>query len=172
MVPRTPWSLKVTPAASTRKFRTLSTWLGLLAAQSALLASCLIPIPWTYHRTPDLAGVITRGGVPVSSAKVGYSTNSKVPDCRAPVDEGISSADGTFYLHGTRSFFHVVFFIPAPLDYGQRWHLCVDASDGQRFDKELEVVWGGPIVSMPSETPGLVTTKCDLSSSAPCFAHP
>ena len=143
--------------------------LGLLSA--SFLAGCILPVPWFYHRSPDIYGVLTNHNVLVAQAKVRYSLDPTSVNCTPSTGEATTSERGAFYLEGTQSFFRVLFIIPAPLDSSQKYSICFDTPDGMRSEKPLQVVWGGPIASIPPGTPALVTTVCDTTDPY-CFAHP
>ncbi len=144
------------------------------------------PVPWVYHQWPDFSGVITRGSQPIAAAKVRYSTDEKAVDCsQAPgeisspsggkgfhyySEEVTSSADGEFFFPGDRSFFYVWYIIPGIAEYNEEWQICVETSDGQRFQKEVLVGWGGMWASIPGWTPDSVRIvgACDVSSGKAC----
>jgi hypothetical protein len=153
-----------------------------------VLTGCF-PVPWVYHRWPDFSGVITRDDKPIAAAKVRYSTDRKAVNCNQapgeviPPDESevfhyyseevTSSADGEFLFPGRRSFFHVWYFIPGIAEYFGDWDLCVETTDGQRFQKEISVSWGGMWNDIPESTPDYVKIvgKCDVLSNDICATH-
>lgn len=158
---------------------------GLLSFSLALLLTgCLVP--WVYHQWPDFSGVITRGGTPIGDAKVRYSTDEKSVDCGPGPGEEFgagedkafhyysedvtSSADGTFLFPGKRSFFYVWFIIPGIAEYIRHWHLCVRTLDGQLFEKEVSVGWGGMWAEIPERTPDsvMIIGTCDVTSREVC----
>jgi hypothetical protein len=154
---------------------------------SLVLTGC--PAPWIYHQWPDFSGVITRGGTPIAGAKVRYSTDEKAIDCHQAAGEVIppsegkafhyyseevtSSAQGEFFFSGDRSFFYVWYIIPGIAEYIAYWHLCLRTPDGQRFEKEVRVGWGGMWVEIPTWTPDSVKIVgiCDVLSSNLCDAY-
>jgi hypothetical protein len=143
--------------------------LGLVSA--SFLAGCILPVPWFYHRSPDIYGVLTNRNVLVAQAKVRYSLDPTSVNCTPSAAEATTSDRGEFYLEGTQSFFRVLFIIPAPMDSSQKYRICFEMPDGMRSEKTLDVFWGGPISSIPPGTPAFVTTVCDITDPD-CFAHP
>jgi hypothetical protein len=160
----------------------------LLLSLTLLLTGC--PVPCVYHQWPDFSGVVTRGGTPIADAKVRYSTDRKAVNCSQPAGEVISpdedskafhyyseevtsSADGGFFFPGDRSFFYVWFIIPGIAEYIEYWHLCVRTTDGQRFQKEVSVSWGGMWNAIPEWTPDSVKIvgTCDVLSGDICETH-
>jgi hypothetical protein len=159
----------------------------LLVMLPLLLTAC--PVPWVYHQWPDFSGVITHGGQPVAAAKVRYSTDEKAVDCHpAPAEllrsgeskafryyseEVTSSAEGEFFFPGDRAFFYVWYVIPGIAEYIEYWHLCVKTADGQRFQKEVSVGWGGMWASVPEWAPDAIKIvgTCDVSSGRSCTTH-
>jgi hypothetical protein len=142
--------------------------LGLLSA--SFLDGCILPVPWFYHRSPDIYGVLANHQVLVARAKVRYSVDPTSSNCTPPTGEATTSDRGEFFLEGTESFFRVVFIIPAPLDSRQTYRICFDTPDGVRSQKNLDVYWGGPVASIPPSTPALVTTVCDITDPS-CAAY-
>ena len=152
-----------------------------------LLAGC--PVPWVYHQWPDFSGAITRSGKPVADAKLRYSTDNRAVGCNEAPGEAIppsedkafhyysgevtSSADGEFYFRGERSFFYVWYIIPGIAEYIADWHLCIETADGQRFQKNVLVGWGGMFGTIPDWAPATVRIvgTCDLSSGENCTTH-
>ena len=159
----------------------------LLLSFTVMLTGC--PVPWIYHQWPDFSGVITRDGKPIGAATVRYSTDRKAVDCNQIAGEVIpagedkafhyyseavtSSADGEFFFPGDRSFFYVWYIIPGIAEYIEYWHLCVRTADGQQFQKEISVGWGGMWAAIPEWTPDSVKVvgTCDVSSDNICETH-
>lgn len=144
---------------------------ALCSLSAAFLEACL-PIPWFYHRSPDIFGILTNHDVLVARATVRYTLDPTSLNCTPSAGEATTSNRGEFYLEGAESFFRVVFVIPAPLDSVQKYRICFDTPDGVHSQKTLEVFWGGPTASIPPSTPALVITVCDIATDPSCFAHP
>ena len=155
-----------------------------LLSFTLLLAGC--PVPWVYHQWPDFSGVVTRDGKPIGAATIRYSTDRKAVDCSQTTgevippgenkafhyysEEVISAPDGEFFFPGKRSFFYVWFIIPGIAEYIEDWHLCVHTTDGQRFQKDVPVGWGGMWLEIPQWTPDSVKIvgTCDVVSNDSC----
>jgi hypothetical protein len=131
------------------------------------LFGCL-PVPWFYHTRPNIDGVVTRNGVPVDGAQVGYSNDLKDVECDSPNDSyserTVSSTDGKFHFKGTHSFFHIVFLLPAAAEF-ESGRICFDTSDGQSFRKEVFLNGGTIFGSIPNnQSSDLLTINCELAS--------
>ena len=135
---------------------------------AACLSSC-IPLPVHYHTRPDIYGTVTRNGVPVEGAKVGYSDDLTDAQCDSPVDSHpatvVSEANGAFHFEGTYSFFHIIYLKPHAADTVSG-RICIDTSDGQHFSQQLSLNGGSTVGSIPDTAScDQLIIKCDLANT-------
>jgi hypothetical protein len=148
-----------------------------LALTLVLGATCLsscIPLPVSYHTQPDIYGTVTRSGVPVGGAKVGYSDDLTDAQCDSPVVSHpapvTSEANGTFHFEGTYSFFHIIYLRPVAAD-SVNSRICIDTSDGQHFSQQLSLNGGNNVGSIPSASRDQLIINCDLANTCTGTAH-
>jgi hypothetical protein len=139
-----------------------------LVLGATCLSSCL-PLPVRYHTRPDIYGTVTRNGVPVEGAKVGYSDEISDTDCDSPVfshpTKVVSEANGTFHFEGTYSFFHIIYLKPHTAD-SVNGRICIDTSDGQHFSEQLPLNGGSTVGSFPDNAScDQLIVKCDLANT-------
>jgi len=131
------------------------------------LSGCL-PLPVRYHTQPDIYGTITRNGVPVGGAKVGYSDDLTDAQCDSPVVSHpapvTSEANGAFHLEGTYSFFHIIYLRP-PTAESVSGRICVNSPDGQNFSQQLSLSGGSKVGSIPSASCDQLIINCDLAKT-------
>ncbi len=107
-----------------------------------------------------------QNGAPVGGAKVAYSTSLADTHCAsndAYPETSVSSADGTFHFQGTKSFFHIVYLMPGPAEFGTG-RICFDTPDGQRFSKRVFIDGGKPIGSIPNASWDQMRVSCELGN--------
>ena len=138
-----------------------------LALGTPFLCSCL-PLPVRYHTQPDIYGTVTRNGVPVGDAKVGYSDDLTDAQCDSPVVSHpapvTSEANGAFHFEGTYSFFHIIYLKPPAADFVSA-RICIDTSDGQHFSEQLSLNGGSTVGSIPSASCDQLIIHCDLANT-------
>jgi len=138
-----------------------------LVLGATCLSSCL-PLPVHYHTQPDIYGTVTRNGVPVEGAKVGYSDDLNDTQCDSPVDSHpakVAEANGAFHFEGTYSFFHIIYLKPRAAESVQG-RICIDTSDGQHFSQQLFLNGGSTVGSIPnSASCDQLIIKCDLANT-------
>jgi hypothetical protein len=143
---------------------------AVLAFWASHLSGCL-PVPWIYHTRPDVDGEIMQNHAPVGGAKVRYSLDDKDLDCDSSSDsykmEVVSSTDGKFHFDGTRSFFHIVVLLPGIAEFGSG-RICFETADGQHTNRAVFLDGGTIFGSIPPESCGLITVKCDIASKEVC----
>ena len=130
------------------------------------LGACLI-LPVHYHTQPEIYGTVTRNGVPVDGAKVGYSDELTDSECDSPVYSHpaptTSQANGTFHFGGTYAFFHVIYLRPPAAD-STNGRICIDAPDGQHFSQQLSLSGRSPVGSIPNNAScDQLVINCDLA---------
>jgi len=142
-----------------------------LALTLVLAATCIcscIPLPVSYHTTPEIYGTVTRNGVPVDGAKIGYSNDMTDAQCDSPVVSHpapvTSEPNGTFHFEGTYSFFHIIYLRPIAAD-SINGRICVDTSDGQHFSEQLSLNGANNVGSIPSASCDQLTISCDLATT-------
>ena len=107
---------------------------------------------------------------PVGGARVRYSLNNSDENCDSYDSyrvEAVSSSDGKFHFEGTRSFFHIVFLLPAAAEFGSG-RICFETSDGQRTNRKVFLEGGTVVGSFPAESLDLITVSCDIASKETC----
>ncbi len=138
-----------------------------------LIATCLsscLPLPVHYHTRPDIYGTVTRNGVPVERAKIGYSDDLSQSHCDSKSDSypatAVSANDGAFHIEGAYSFFHIIYLEPhAPDTVSGR--ICVETPDGQHFSKDLLMNGGNGVGSIPDNASiDQIIINCDLAKDA------
>jgi len=131
------------------------------------LSACL-PLPVRYHTTPDIYGTVTRNGVPVAGAKIGYSDDLTDAQCDSPVVSHpapvTSEANGTFHFEGTSSFFHIIYLRPIAAD-SVNARICIDTSDGQRFSEQLSLNGANRVGSIPGASADQLIINCNLATT-------
>jgi len=136
-----------------------------LALYTTCLSSCLL-LPVHYHSRPDIYGTVTRNGAPVENAKVGYSEDLSDVHCDSGIDSqpqrAVTASNGAFHIEGTQSFFHIIYLRPHAAD-SVNGRVCVEASDGQHFSKELFMNGCSGVGSIPNASCDLITINCDLA---------
>jgi hypothetical protein len=139
-----------------------------IALGATYFFGCL-PVPWFYHTRADIDGMVKRNGAPVQGAKVAYSEDLGDTDCDSPKDtypeNAVSSDDGKFHFKGTQSFFHMVFLLPAPAEFGIG-RICFDLPDGQRYRKRVYLDGGSIVGSIPFDSWDQLTIDCELAKDA------
>jgi hypothetical protein len=137
-----------------------------LVLGATCLSSCL-PLPVYYHTRPDIYGTVTRNGVPVEGAKVGYSDELTDTQCDSPIyshpAKVATEANGAFHFEGTYSFFHFIYLKPQNAE-SVSGRICIDTSDGQHFSQQLSLNGGRTVGSFPdSASCDQLIIKCDLA---------
>jgi len=140
-------------------------YLALTLVFAATCLSACLPLPVRYHTSPEIYGTVTRNGVPVQGAKIGYSNDMTDAQCDSPVVTHpapvTSEANGTFHFEGTYSFFHFIYLRPIAAD-AVNGRICIDTSDGQRFSEQLSLNGANNVGSIPSASCDQLIINCDL----------
>ena len=130
------------------------------------LSSCL-PLPVHYHTRPDVYGTVTRDGVPVEGAKIGYASDFSDSHCNSYGDPqpatAVTASNGAFHIEGTSSFFHVIYLEPHSAQ-SVSVRICVDTPDGQHLTRDLVMNAGNGVGSIPDNASiDQVVIDCDLA---------
>ncbi len=137
----------------------------ILMLSAICVSSCLL-LPVHYHTRPDVYGTISRNGVPVEGAKVGYSEDLSDVHCDSYSESqparAISAGNGEFHIEGSSAFFHIIYLEPHAAE-SVNARICIETPDGQHLSKELFMNGGPGVGSIPSASCDLITINCDLA---------
>lgn len=127
-----------------------------IAAASQIISACY-PRPHEFTSSPEVSGVLLRGGVPVSGARVmiAHTRGDDGNYCRDGSVVAVTNEDGRFHV-GPRTNLHLfASLLNAPKDVGQMTSVCFDLPERTTL---------GVLLLAPTDRETSDVLSCDLQS--------
>jgi hypothetical protein len=140
---------------ATRSIRCLL--LATALAGASLLVSACYPRPHKFTSSPEVSGVLLRGGLPVSGARVliAHTRGDDGNYCRDGSVVALTTEDGRFHIGAHTNLHLFTSVLNAPKDVGQMTSVCFDLPQRPTL---------GVLLLSPSDRETSYVLSCDLES--------
>jgi hypothetical protein len=139
----------------TRSTRTIFV-LTVMATAAQSVSACY-PRPHRFTSSPEVSGVLLKGGVPVNGARVliAHTRGDDGNYCRGARVVAVTTDDGRFKVGASTDLHLFTSLLNAPKDVAQMTSVCFELPAQQKF---------GVLLLAPTDRETFYTLSCDLDS--------